>query len=347
MAAGERGSGSRCSLCGRTISALAPAGGECEQPGCRAVICRTCFTVRGRHHCVVHTPTPKEPPQPAPAEAPDLAGLWEFLREARAAELNFIARFRTNTESRDSLPAPGSDRPLAVKQWDDVRSATDSALAMKRLLPAGTASWRGVGRLDDVRATCPANLTCRYTFRKPPFVLEAACCADLAALVAQGSQAPPLSLEALLKILHDRDGEARKAGGPILAGLFSLTGWDEACVAHVVGDASLPALVDPDVSVCLIGPGLDQVRANANDRRLAPCLPLFRGATVEEEAAACKDAMYEELLATDRVFVSTHAREHGVSPQAALMAAQDLAREHEDVDLVDVPDVGPSLKWRK
>ena len=276
----------------------------------------------------------------APAPATDYGELWEFLREARAAEMNLIARFRANVESRDSLPRPDAGKPFAVKRWDDARDLSDSAPQMRRLLPERR-------RVADIRALCPVNLVCRYAFRKPPLAIEARCTADLAALVESGREAPPLSLEALLKTIHDLAADARKAGGPIVAALFSLTGWDEQCVAQVVGDTDHPALVHTDVSVCLAGPELECIQANPTDRRMQAYLGLYRGETVAEEAAACKDGMYEELLARDRVFVETYARARGITARAALLAAEDLAREHDNVDLVDVKDIGPALKWRK
>jgi hypothetical protein len=300
--------------------------------------------VRGRHYCVAHSRAEEQdapaPSAPGGPPGPDHEALWEFLREARAAELNFVARFRANAESRDSLPEPDGGKTFAVKRWDEVRAVSDRAARMKRLLPEPR-------RLADVRALCPVNLVCRYTFRRPALLLEARCAADLAALAQAGRDAPPLSLDALLQAIHERAAEAQGSRCQVVAALFSVAGWDPSCVAQVVGDASRPALVHPEVSVCLVGPELAQIHANPTDRRLQAYLPLFRGETLAEAAAGCKQAMFEELLARDRVFVKTYARDHGIGERAALLAAHDLSRERDNVDLVDVKDVGPALKWRK
>jgi hypothetical protein len=344
MAAPGLSASGRCCLCGREFSDSAPVGGACLQAGCGAPICRTCYAIRGRPFCPQHSPRPDltaAPFAPTPTEAPaaDTEELWGFLREARAAELNFLARFQANTEREPSLALPDGP-PLPVRAWADLRSTADRAPDLRRLLPVPKP-------VSEVRTLCPVNAAVRYTVRKPPLVVEARCCADLAALVRQPRSAPPLSLDALLKVLHDLEAAARKAGGPLIAGLFSLHGWDDACAAYLVGDAARPALVHPHVSACLIGPAIRQVRANPTDRRLQLYLPLFRGETLDEEAARCKAAMYHELLALDRVFVDPYAREHEFRPDAARLAAQELARELADVELVSIPDVGPSLKWRK
>ena len=342
MAASYSNTTARCSLCDRELSASAPLGGMCERPGCAAPICRTCFAVRGRRFCPQHSqpdPLAAEPSAPA-APALDADVLWGFLREARAAELNFITRFQANTERQASVPVPGAERPLAIRNWAELRGSSDSAPDLKRLLPT-------IKALSEVRTLCPVNPVCRYTIRRPPLVLEARCCADLAALVQRAGEAPPLSLDYLLRTLHDLDAAATRNDTTVVAGLFSLTGWDEDSVGHLVGDASHPALVAARVSACLIGPALGQLRANPTDRRLQSYLPLFRGETLEEEAARCKAEMLQELFALDRVFVNAFARDHQFTPEAALLAARDLARERSDVEPVDIPDVGPALRWRK
>ena len=342
MAAGRPGGTRQCCLCGREISANLPLGGTCQHAGCPEPICRTCFAVRGRKFCVAHSQTeqPAVEPPPGPPPVVDSEALWAFLREARAAELNFISRFQSNTETRPSIPIPDSEKPLNVRNWAELRSMSDEAPDMKRLLPVPRAT-------SDVRTLCPVNPACRYTIRKPPLILEARGCSDLGALVRDRGEARPLALDALLKTLRDLDAAATRNASTLIAGLFSLTGWDDGCVAHLVGNPTHPALVEPRVSACLIGPAVGLVRSNPTDRRLQPFLPLFRGETLAEETARCKADLLGELLALDRVFLNPFARNRQFTPQAASAAARDLTRERDDVDLVDLPEIGPALKWRK
>lgn len=335
----------QCSLCGLPLSEARPPGGTCEEPGCTAVICRTCYEVRGRHRCAAHAAqSPDATPQVEPVPAEAAAGAdetpWAFLQQVRAAELNFIARLQKNVESRDSLPHPDGGKPIPVRDWGAVRSLSDRAAEMKRLLAAPR-------RLAEVRASCPVNPACRYSMTKLALAIEGRCCADLAALVEKGRDAPALSLDELLRLVQDLGSEARRTGAQMAVALFSVTGWSSDCIQRAVGEQTGPALIHPAVSFCLVGPGLDHLQANATDRRLQLYLPFFRGRTIEEEAAACQEAMYAELLARDRVFIERFARDHGFTLDAARLAAGDLAEAHDDVALLDVKGLGPALKWRK
>ena len=359
MAADLLGSGQRCGVCGLTMTTLRPAAGQCEGAGCSVAICRECYIIRGRRQCLAcaskgrpslasAAPAARAGSPALPAHLAKVAAAeagpppepdWAFLRQARTHEFSFISRFRTNTESRPALPIPGSE-PLPVRDWDGLRSTDDDAPRMRRLLPVPRS-------VSDVRAQCPVNLVCRYTARRPPLVVEAACHTDLEALVAQGSDAPPVALGPLLETLAERTREAERKDLTLVTALFAFTGWEDECLRHVCGGDGRAAFVHPDVSVCLIGPGFEDVHASPTDPRIEPYLPLYRGQTLQEEAAACKQALLDELFARDRAFVKQFAARSGVTPQAALLAANEIVRERDDVDLLDIQGAGPTLKWRK
>ena len=365
----DTGRENKCRLCGRTMSE--PTRRACRHAECGAGICQVCFEIRGRHYCLDHRSEespqrvePRQAPQPtrdpgplSPAVAPSGAaavtgGVWapvsgamspeaaEFLRTARVTELNFISRFQENVESRDDLPLPSGDKEFRVRGWPEFREITEDTSRLKRIMPA---FWS----LKDLHAVCPVGAQCRYTFRRQGLVVEARSCVDFGAAVSQSPSAPPLAPGYLLELIEGLAAHAEKIACEVVGGLFSVTGWEGSCVAHLVGDDSHPALVHPTVSVCLIGPEIGSVQANPTDRRMGLYLPLFRGETVAEEAARYKPMLIEELYLKDRVFVNQHAREHGISPKAARLALKDATAEREDIELVEVKDLGPALKWRK
>ena len=253
--------------------------------------------------------------------------------------MNFISRFQDSLASRDELPLPGGDKSIRLKGRPDCR-ITDKASALKRVYPASQS-------VKELRTACPVGVSCRYTPAKGSLVIEARSCLVAEDLVSRGRGAAALSLGTLLEIIDDLVGQTVGGGRDIVCGLFSLTGWSGACIERVVGTDSKPALIHANVSVCLIGPEIGQVRSNPSDRRMNLYLSLFGATTVAEEASACRPAMREALLADDRVMLKPYARSHGVRLGAAVMAARDIAGDSDDVELVEIDNVGPVLKWRK
>ena len=253
--------------------------------------------------------------------------------------MNFISRFQDSLASRDELPLPGGDKSVRLKGRPDWLIA-DNASALKRVYPVSQS-------IKELRTACPVGVSCRHAPGKGSLTLEARSCMAAEDLVSRGRDAAPLSLGTLLEIIDALLGQTGGGGRNTVCGLFSLTGWSDACIERVVGTDSQPALIHANVSVCLIGPEIGQVRSNPSDRRMNLYLSLFGATTIAEEASACRPAMHEALLADDRVMLKPYARSHGVRLDAAVMAARDIAGDGDDVELVEIDNVGPVLKWRK
>lgn len=364
----------KCSLCGRSVRPKSGDGRTCEHAGCDVVVCRTCFDIRGRRYCLAHradeslaesqpapaapaadgppqsppTAPPPSPAAPEPPAAPEAVAAaeppapvgadLEYLRQARVTEMNFISRFQDSLASREELPLPGGDKCVRLKGLPACRTA-DNAAALKRVYPVSQS-------VKELRTACPVGPSCRYTLAKGALVIESRSCLAAEDLVSRGRDAAALSLGALLEIVDGLGRETAGGRGSIVCGLFSLTGWSDACIERVMGTASQPALIHANVSVCLIGPKIGQVRSNPSDRRMNLYLSLFGATTIAEEALACRDAMREALLADDRVMLKPYARGEGVRLDAAMMAARDIAGDGDDVELVEIDNVGPVLKWR-
>ncbi len=192
----------------------------------------------------------------------------------------------------------------------------------------------------------PINARCRYTFAKPRFVLEARDCTDVKSLVECGDSAAALSLDTFLDVVRELESEVDREEITLVCGLFSIAGWDERCRVHIAGDKASPTFAHPDISICLVGPQIGDVHANPTDIRMQAYLPYYSGETVSEVAARCRPQMMEALLADDRLQVLRYAEQNAVAREAAVMAARDLERDTEDVELVEVKDLGPVLKWR-
>ena len=316
----------------------------CEHEGCDEPICPTCFDIRGRHRCLEHhrgdAAAAEQPDELDGEQGQDCTDVLEYLRQARLTEMNFISRFQQNVEASNEAPVTMKGKRMNPRDVQAARTLSDKAAEARRLLPA-------THSVKDLRSACPVNVTCRYTFEKAEMIIEARSCTDLAALVAAGPDAPPSSTGLFMRILDELTGEAERNDREIVSGLFSLVGWESSCAARVGGGPDNPALVHPKVSVCLIGPQIGVIQSNPDDRRMGLYLPLYRGEVIPEEAARCRQGIYEELLAKDRVFVHRYADARGISLKAALMAASDLSQEREEIELVDLDDVGPTLKWRK
>ena len=105
-------------------------------------------------------------------------------------------------------------------------------------------------------------------------------------------------------------------------------------------------LVHPSVSLCLVGPKVFDVVVNPTDRRMAAYGPYFCGLTLAEESARCKEKIIEELYARDRAFLNACVGK-AFRPEAIDLAVKDLLAERTDIDLVQVDEAGPTLKWRK
>jgi len=142
---------------------------------------------------------------------------------------------------------------------------------------------------------------------------------------ARMSRTIPISIEQISDLLNENIEEARKANRHHVLGLYSGTGWDEAAKKIFGGDAEGERFMSSNLSLIGIGPDVGTVLWNPNDPVTRELRHYFQ-ATFEDEVAACRSTIRDEMTWSGVYLVSRLSEEHGYSASVARVAVESLER---------------------
>lgn len=308
----------RCAICTREVGPERPLGGQCEADDCDRVICSTCWAVRNRHTCPLHASLSRSAStKPVVSENVPAA---QALLGARVLD-GFVGRI----EIRSHLVTEDGRDLARVRNWGRNRKRNEGKLDIAESTHverrSGTASGPLLFESVDYRLKVKADI-----LETPHRSLKLIAIALRSASPPRRSRRPvPISAEQVLVVLNGQIEEARKADRHHIVGLYSGTGWDDATKKLFGGSDEGERFMSSNVSIIGIGPDVGTVLWNPNDS-VARELRHYFQATFEDEVAACRATIHDEMSWSGVYLVSRLADDHGYSRSVSRAAIESLVR---------------------
>ena len=330
---GQKGTGAAsnvpsCERCHRLIKSPEMVGGQCEHPGCEALLCRDCWTKQSDRYCLEHKLLPED--KLTQAKQKLKAGevtLIVTAAEARQKELDFIGRFDQKIRKIKEVTSPVDGTLFRVNSWDEIHKET-----AELEIPETTSKNSGSASLTS--HIIPRNQRADYSFLKrgttrsgaSGFVIEAAFFAHLRNFIEDGFDTSPATHTELVWLLETSIASAKNKGALYVVGFASPTGWtDEACEA-ISGRGSKKGFSSLYGSFCLIDMNRDRLIANPYDMRVGAFLDVFRGDLDEEVINRVADYLQAQFLSRESQELEDVAHATEANPKLVEEAFRRLER---------------------
>jgi hypothetical protein len=206
--------------------------------------------------------------------------------QARARELEYLARFDDQIRKLDQVPDPVSGHMRRVVDWSTIHQAADAAQRLRVLEPQRASSMP----LDGSSA-----YQLPKSWRQVAMILLAQCISDLDDLSAHGFVTQATSLATLNAWLDDLCREAEVDDQIVVVSLAATAGWSEEACMHIAGGHGragfshrllVPILVDLELA--------SEVR-NPNDPRAELYVELFSGADLDARVRQAAEVLSEHM----------------------------------------------------
>lgn len=339
----------KCSLCEQSYPGTITLGGTCTEPGCPEPICNNCWALRGRRFCRWHSTAalsqvaPTEPPPETP-EPIDKGKSRITVYQAKSLELCFIGRFDLNVQR--ILSTTRSSGPQA--KFTGISHTTSDKLNELRRLPECRQP------VSELKNLFPLNTASSYHLRvknsplfssRQDIVLEGQSCARFARYLKQGYDDQPITLDELAAIVAALTSpvslQTKKEYR--VTGIFSPTGWDRAANGFICGAANALPFAHSCVSLCLVGPNINELRYSSSDGRMKAFALCFEGKTLAEEVAQCKSKLKQAFSPGGYISIEDFTTSSKIDPPVIQQACDELVREEPAFELVKLKPLGEKI----
>ncbi|MFA4860253.1 hypothetical protein [Methanoregula sp.] len=192
---------------------------------------------------------------------------------ARASELNFLARFDMKMNAYPvKIFSPHEGMTYTVTSWNrhnhyDAGQASSAGGAIPATaLPVNAGSVYAIEHRD-----------LKYLGRsRPKVIAEAFSYCNLSDYADLGFDTRPVTLPALMGVLHPIIHQAEAGDYYHVLGIASPTGWDEGVIAWATGGDGGASYASRNVAVCLIDSVIGEIYYNRNDNRILSYVDYFR-----------------------------------------------------------------------
>jgi excisionase family DNA binding protein len=317
-----------CERCHRLIKSPEMVGGQCEHPGCEALLCRNCWAKQNDRYCLEHKRSPED--KLAEAKQRIKAGELTLLvtaSEARQKELDFIGRFDQKIRKIKEVISPVDGTLFRVNSWDDIHSETAEIE-----IPDTASKSSGLASLTT--RIMPRNQRSTYSFLKrgttrsgaSGFVIEAAFFAHLRNFTEDGFDTLPITHTELVWLLETSIASAKNRGALYVVGFASPTGWTDEAREAVSGRGSRKGFSSLYGSFCLIDMNSDRSIANPYDMRIGSFLDVFRGDLDEEVINRVVEYLQAQFLSRESQELEDVASATEANPKLVEEAFRRLER---------------------
>jgi hypothetical protein len=197
--------------------------------------------------------------------------------DARASELNFIARFDMKMNAFPvKIFSPLESKTYTVTSWTTHYHYDSGTIAA-----AGGSAPKG-----SVNKVTPMNSGSVYAIedrdlryfgkRHKNIVVEAFSYCNTSDYTDLGFDTRAVTLPALMEILRPFIQQAESGDYYHVIGIASPTGWDDGVIRWVKGDGSANAFLSRNVAICLIDSVNGEISFNQNDLRILSYIDYFR-----------------------------------------------------------------------
>jgi hypothetical protein len=216
--------------------------------------------------------------------------------DARAHELNFIARFDTKMHAYPvKIFSPHEGMTYTVTEWKS-HYHYDS----------GTSEDAGVkGAAGTVLPNLPLNTGSVYAIEAKDFtylgksrkkvVIEAFSYCSTGDYADLGFDTRMVTLSTLMTVLQPIIQKAEEGDYFHVLGVASPTGWDDAIISLVKGGDAASSIISRNVAVCLVDSASGDVYYNQNDNRLTSFVDYFRPEFDAERIEKIKKVIRDEF----------------------------------------------------
>ncbi len=299
--------GINCSRCLRLIKTPEMVGGECQHPGCDAILCRSCWASENDRYCLEHKPSANI----KLSEAQRRLNLGEIsvivtADQAYMREREFISRFDQHLGHHKSIRSPVDGSKIRVSSWESIHEecADGDKVTMrsdKHKVPA---------------KTYPLNCWSVYHVGRQKgrggFVIAAYAYSHLNTFDEDGFDTEPASRGELSWLLQNLLQQARDNHCLYIVGIGSPTGWDKDALKSISGETDERGFSDLNLAPCLVDLQQNKVIFNPHDVRLKDFIHMYSGQTDEEALAKAVQLVREKLAEKDPITLKETAQTTGM-----------------------------------
>ena len=231
--------------------------------------------------------------------------------EARACELDFIARFDMKMHSYPvKIFSPQESLTYQVTDWKN-HYHYDSGHDVD---PGGKTTKGGADKVLPLNAGSVYSIEHKdlrfFGKSHKKIVVEATSCCNLSDYADLGFDTRPVTLPVVMAFLRPVIQHAESGDYYHALGIASPTGWDDAVISWVTGDGSGTSYLSRNVAVCLIDSSSGEIFYNRNDLRIISYIDYFRSEFDKERVEKQKRIILAEFdsveyLEFEKIFEKT------------------------------------------
>jgi excisionase family DNA binding protein len=322
-------SGLVCARCSRLIKSIHMIGGECQYPGCGAILCSECYANEEDRYCLEHTISAREKLDQAKQRLKKKEiDLLVTAEEARERELNFINRFDQKIRQSKHITSPINGTLQIVDSWDDIHEEeVESDITPPSLL-----------KIPDHVATAktfPRNMSSSYHFGRrgnsgktnSAFVVKATCISHLHEYFQNGFDTRPLNHAELIWLLEQEIEKAKANHSLYIVGIGSPTGFDTQAQQTICGEADQRVFSSLYVAVCLVDLNANRLFCNPMDSRIKPFIDLYQGDLNGEAVSRVKNFLRNKLAERASQSIAEVVEATGEHTDVVAQAFAELGKE--------------------
>lgn len=307
-----------CARCGLAFRVPSLVAGKCEELGCDAPLCTSCWERAADRFCSDHARPGRLQTMERARELYRKGEIPIFLEAdaARQRELTFISRFDQKLRGLPGLASPWDGSWVPVKDWATIHREEPALLLAEGVV---------VVRYGRGRRPLPRNISSFYYIgaeagRKVSFAISAAFFAHIATYQEQAFDTAPVSRAELLQIIDNALSLVRSRGTRLMIGLASPTGWEPEAEEFITGSATQQAFSHEDLALCLV----DLFRGrppiyHAGEGRIGGYRHLFAGETDMEKGERVRNFLQKEVITGERLGIMAREIEEALGVERVVV----------------------------